>query len=253
LNAEAGSGTLRKVEPRLRMMLTLARRAQRQTSGRFDARTLEVLEGLGERAQVPYAPGLVPRIAGDAGWIRRTGRDLVSLDTAIDSGGLGKGLGLRWALAAALRGTSRLTGLLLEAGGDVAAIGGPVPGGAWQVGIEDPAEPAQVLAVVTLRDAALATSSTSVRRWTGPTGQPVHHLIDPSTWQPADGGLLAVTVVHTDPAWAEIWSKAYFIAGAAAIGPEARARGMAVWWVEGDRSFHLTPAAREHTEWLRDD
>lgn len=56
-------------------------------------------------------------------------------------------------------------------------------------------------------------------------------------------------MAHRDPAWAEIWSKALFIGGAGRIGPEARARGMAAWWVEDDGSFHLTPAAAAMTPW----
>jgi thiamine biosynthesis lipoprotein len=110
----------------------------------------------------------------------------------------------------------------------------------------------EVLAVVELRDAALATSSTAVRTWTGPDGRRAHHIIDPVTWRPADGGLRAVTVVHPDAAWAEIWSKALFISGARTIGPEARARGMAAWWVEDDGAIRMTPAARMLTVWQRD-
>jgi thiamine biosynthesis lipoprotein len=90
-----------------------------------------------------------------------------------------------------------------------------------------------------------------VRHWVAPDGAAVHHLLDPRTGRPADGGLLAVTVAHLDPAWAEIWSKALFIGGRDAIGPEARARGMAAWWVENDGSLHLTPAARAQTAWTR--
>lgn len=252
LNGIAGSGQLREVDPRLRIMLTVARRAQRQTGGRFDPRTVEVLERLGERAHVPYASAELPSKPGDTSWLRRGGRDQVAVDAPIDSGGIGKGLGLRWALAAARGAVPRATGLLLEAGGDVAGVGSPGAGGSWRVGIEDPAEPMEVLAVVELRDGALATSSIAVRAWATAEGAQAHHLVDPRTWRPADGGLRAVSVAHRDPAWAEVWSKAWFVAGVSAIGAEARARGMAAWWVEDDWSFHMTPAARQMTTWQRD-
>lgn len=252
LNGEAGSGASRTVDPRLREMLTVARRAQRQTGGRFDPRTMETLEGLGERASVPYSSAPQPPAWGDATWLRRHGRHQVAVMSPIDSGGIGKGLGLRWALAAARRAAPRATGLLLEAGGDVNGIGHPADGEAWRVRIEDPSEPERELAVVALSSGALATSSIAARAWTTTDGRPAHHLIDPRTWQPAAGGLRAVTVEHGDPAWAEIWSKALFVGGASSIGQEARARGMAAWWVEDDGSFHLTPAARERTVWQRD-
>jgi thiamine biosynthesis lipoprotein len=127
-----------------------------------------------------------------------------------------------------------------------------VEGEAWHVGIEDPSDPERELAVVGLRSGALATSSIAVRAWNTADGRRAHHLIDPRTREPAEGGLRAVTVEHADPAWAEIWSKALFVSGASTIGHEARARGMAAWWVEDDGSFHLTPAARERTLWQRD-
>ena len=41
----------------------------------------------------------------------------------------------------------------------------------------------------------------------------VHHLVDPRTGEPADGGLRAVTGHGPDPAWAEVWSKTLFIEG----------------------------------------
>lgn len=252
LNAVAGAAQLRPVSARLRRMLTLARRAQRVTGGRFDCRTVVALEGLGERAQVQYARVRVP-VARDVAWLHRCGRGLMGIDDPVDSGGIGKGLGLRWSLAAARRAATAADGLLLDAGGDVTASGRAPDGHPWLVGIEDPERAsAPPLAVVMLDDGALATSSIAVRSWTSPSGARVHHLIDPSTWQPAAGGLRAVTVAHRDPAWAEVWSKAYFVAGAAAIGAEARARGMPAWWVEDDGSFHMTPAARHLTAWQRD-
>lgn len=232
-------------------MLTLARRAQRQTAGRFDPRTLGALEAIGERAGVPYAPSAVRLAAGDARWLQRRGRRRVAVSVPIDSGGLGKGLGLRWALAVAIREVPEADGVLLDAGGDVVAAGKPLDADTWQVGIEDPGSADAPLAVVALRGGALATSSTAVRAWTGPDGSRVHHLIDPITWRPANSGLQAVTVAHADSAWAEIWSKALFIGGARRIGPEARARGMAAWWVEDDGSLHLTPAAAEMTIWRK--
>jgi thiamine biosynthesis lipoprotein len=56
-------------------------------------------------------------------------------------------------------------------------------------------------------------------------------------------------VAAADPGWAEVWSKALFLAGPAAIGDEARAGGLAAWWVEADGTLRMTPAARQRTIW----
>jgi thiamine biosynthesis lipoprotein len=238
-------------DPRLATMLTLARRAQRQTQGRFDARVLRALEEIGEHAGVPVRSDPDPD-GGGIGWLHRDGRNSrVRVAAPVDSGGIGKGLALRWALRAARRAAPGSHGLFLEAGGDIGVDGAGPENGAWSIGVEDPTGSGDPLAVIVCRGGGIATSSTAVRHWIAPDGAAVHHLLDPRTGRPADGGLLAVTVAHLDPAWAEVWSKALFIGGRDAIGPEARARGMAAWWVEDDGSLHLTPAARAQTAWTQ--
>ena len=143
------------------------------------------------------------------------------------------------------------SGLLLEAGGDIASRGlfGETR---WSVGIEDPAGGVEPLAVCVLeRDQAIATSSTRLGRWLDADGRPVHHLIDPRTGHPGGAGLSAVTVAFPDPAWAEVWSKALFLEGAAGIASAARRRGIAAWWVDVAGDLSMTPAARQQTSWVR--
>jgi thiamine biosynthesis lipoprotein len=100
-----------------------------------------------------------------------------------------------------------------------------------------------------VRSAAVATSSVRVNRWRAGE-RIVHHLIDPSTGEAADAGLLAVTVADRDPAWAEVWSKALFVAGRSAIADVARTRGLAAWWVADDGRLEMTAAARQRTVWV---
>ena len=234
---------------RLAAMLAIAWRAQRVTDGRFDARVLERLEELGEHAGVPLPPP-TSGIGPEAHWLQRDGRTRrFRVTQPVDSGGIGKGLGLRWALRAARSAAPAIEGILLEAGGDLVVAGPGPDDGAWSIGVENPGGGDRPLAVIRARDMAVTTSSVAVRQWTGPDGEAVHHLIDPRNGDPAQAGLLAVTVAHRDPAWAETWSKALFIAGRAEVGPEGRRRQLAAWWVEEDGSLHMTPAARDLTSW----
>jgi thiamine biosynthesis lipoprotein len=250
LNRDAGSGTARTIGRRLRTMLLLARRAQRMTDGRFDPRVIGILEGLGEHAGVWLPEVATSPPATNAEWLVAHGRSTFSIATPLDSGGIGKGLGLRWAREAAQR-AAPACGLLIEAGGDVVVSGCAPDGGSWTIGIEDPGGGPEPMATIALRGGAVATSATAVRHWTSPRGESVHHLIDPRTGQPAATGLLSVTLAMADPAWAEVWTKALFLAGAGGIGPEARARGLAAWWIEEDGSIHMTPAGRMLTTWQR--
>jgi thiamine biosynthesis lipoprotein len=261
LNRSAGDGAWRGTSRRLYATLATSHRAWRLTGGRFDPRIIGSLEALGERAGVELAAGDRSRGAGetDATWLERAPRrGEVRLATPVDSGGIGKGLALRWALRAARRAIAAAgldagvtgPGLLIEAGGDI-VVHGPSPDGpTWRVGIEDPCG-GEPLGVVELRDAAIATSSTAVRRWRAPDGREVHHLIDPRSGEPGGDGLVAVSVSAADPAWAEVWSKALFLAGPRGIGPEARARGLAAWWIGAEGILEMTPAARLLTIWER--
>ena len=260
LNRLAGSGRVLRVSWRLRRALAAIDRAGRATGGRFDASVLGTLERIGERGASlgPAHRSATPAGAAVADW--QTGDRQPSLVHApavpVDLGGIGKGLALRWARDRALRVLPPGAGLLLDAGGDLVAEGSAA-GPGWPVGIEDPvaANPADAdpLVVVDVAGGAVATSSVRVRNWRGPDGAPVHHLVDPRTGAPARTGLVAVTVAWPDPAWAEVWSKALFLAGRREIGDEARARGLAAWWVDDGGHLGMTPDARLRTTWARED
>jgi thiamine biosynthesis lipoprotein len=276
LNRLAGSGAVVPVSWRLRTALAAVHRAGRITDGRFDARVLATLERIGERGAPLDAIVDEP----DPGPYQDRELDRPSPayvpDRPLDMGGIGKGLALRWAARDTAGVLPPSAGFLLEAGGDI-VTGGEPPAGGWLIGIEDPvaetgtearasaeagteARPvaearaeARPIAVVGVVHGAVATSSVRVRNWVGPDGRPVHHLVDPRTGEPARSGLIAVTVAAPDPAWAEVWSKALFLAGRAGIGEEARARGLAAWWVDGTGRLGMTPEARLRSAWVAED
>ena len=228
-----GTGTWVAAPPLLARALTAAWRAFRATHGRFDPRVIGALEAAGERAGVELPPS-PDHLGRDDAWLRldpRRGRARVS--APIDLGGIAKGLALRWT-ARTLRGAGHHR-FLIAAGGDVVAAGLGPANRPWVVGIEDPADFRRTLDRVELVDAAVATSSVAVRSWRGAGGRFSHHLIDPGTLAPAPPVWSSVTVVHGDPAWAEVHSKVGFLAGrdvARALG------GRRSWWVDPSGRFH---------------
>lgn len=246
----------------LERALVAADRAHRVTGGRFDPRILDALERIGyagvpQGADGPRVSGVPPsRPAFEAPVVVRGGdRGTVALGHAVDLGGIGKGLALRWAanaLESSVVGASEpAMGYLVDAGGDIAASGSPGGGAPWRVAIEDPAGGTEPVAVVAIHDrGGIATSSVRRLRWEH-DDRTVHHLIDPRTGQPGGDGLVSVTVAGPDPAWAEVWSKALFLDGASGIAAMARARGLAAWWVTSDGNLEMTPAARMRTAWVR--
>jgi FAD:protein FMN transferase len=250
-NWTAGSGVAVRASARLRRALVAADRAQRVTDGRFDPRVLPDLDRLGYRgatiAAVSMDPGGADETERARPVVERVGRDRLRVARPVDLGGIGKGLTLRW--AAALLAGRGASDFMLEAGGDLVAKGRSPGGGPWQLGIEDPTGGQGPLAVIAVTDLAVTTSSTRVHRWMV-DGRPAHHLVDPRTGEPAEAGLAAVTVAGSDPAWAEVWSKVLFLGGRDAIAAEARARGLAAWWIAVGGTLEMTAAARAMTVWV---
>jgi thiamine biosynthesis lipoprotein len=225
--------------------------AYRMTGGRFDPRVLRALEAIGyDRSwPLPAMPQPVsaprPPVPVRGSWLAEFDDDRLAVrigQLPIDLGGIGKGLALRWAAAEVI---SECPDFLLQAGGDCYLAGDGPTGDGWQVAVEDPRGSSTPVAVLTLRDQACATSSTEVRHWTS-GGREVHHLIDPATGEPAESGLLSVTVVAPDPAIAEVWSKVLFLGGREHIAAMAEGQELAAAWVadNGDlrTSSYLDPS-----------
>jgi thiamine biosynthesis lipoprotein len=102
-------------------------------------------------------------------------------DGTLDTDGVVKG----WAAqrAADVLKDGGLRRFCLNAGGDVVVQGEPEPGRGWRVGIRDPGTVATFLAVLELRDGAVATSGTYERGahvWDGRTGESVSELVSAS-------------------------------------------------------------------------
>lgn len=112
----------------------------------------------------------------------------------LDLDGIAKGYVIDKALAAARRAAPCATAMMVDVGGDLACWGDR----AWAVGVADPANPqdnAAPLAVLVLRDRALAVSGPGPRDRVV-DGQPVSHLIDPATGQPAPRRQAAVVALN---------------------------------------------------------
>jgi thiamine biosynthesis lipoprotein len=255
MRVNARPGEWHEVPPVLFDAVQAAFAAYEETGGRFDPRVLGDLVHLGYDRSLPFADGVttpvgpVPDARARTPWrpVFRAGRrpELHLGGTPVDLGGIGKGLAVRWASQVL---QADMDDFLVDAGGDCDCRGtGPEDDG-WRVGVEDPAGGDLPAAVLALRDRACATSSTKLRRWRS-GDRSVHHLIDPATGLPGGHGLLAVTVVATDAADAEVATKALFLGGAQAITAESRARGTAALWVSDDGTVGISAAMEPYLVW----
>ena len=102
-------------------------------------------------------------------------------------------------------------GVCVNLGGDLRVIGAAPQGDGWTVAVEHPWAD-QPVADVGLRDGAIATSTTLLRRWQI-DDETLHHLIDPGTGRPSDTDLASVTVVSGTVWSAEVLAKAVLLRG----------------------------------------
>jgi len=117
---------------------------------------------------------------------------LPDADAALDLGGIAKGYAVDRAVQA-LRDAGIEHGLV-NAGGDLYALGRSEDGDAWLVGVRDPADPAHISRRFPLEDAAVATSG-DYERFFEHAGRRYHHLLDPRTAAPRESSSHSVTVL----------------------------------------------------------
>jgi FAD:protein FMN transferase len=178
---------------------------------------LTVSECPPEVAEV-LALGELARTESDGAFdVRRRGPDGVEV---LDPSGVVKG----WAVQRAAHAFAALadTDVCLSAAGDMVCRVTDPERPAWRIGIEDPHDPSRLVAVVPLRNGALATSALTHRG---------AHIVDARTGEtPTD--VASVTVVAEDLTWADIDATAAFARGRDALrwlaGRPGR-RGVVVW------------------------
>ena len=141
----------------------------------------------------------------------------------IDLGATAKALASDLAAAAASK-AAHGAGVLVSLGGDIACAG-EAPADGWPIqasedsaaAIDDSEE------TIAIFSGGIATSSTTVRRWTR-GGAVLHHIIDPKTGLPADSCWRTATVVAASCVDANIASTAAIV-----MGPKAAS------WLEAHR------------------
>lgn len=142
----------------------------------------------------------------------------------LDLGATAKGLGSDRAARAAIAAAGRAGGVLVSLGGDIAIAGQP-PRGGWPILVADTPDPAgqERTQRVRLASGAVATSSTTCRRWRQ-AGQAMHHIVDPRTGRPADGPWRSASVAAATCADANAAATAAIVGGEQAAGWLAAAR-----------------------------
>lgn len=205
-----------RVSGRFAALVDRALRAAADTDGLFDPTVLPAMVAAGydrsfedvivtarEVLRPPAPTGRWREIVLDGDQLR------LPAGVALDLGGIAKG----WTVDRAAQRVSTLFPWgIVDAGGDIRAVGHLPPGGV-QIGVEHPSDAHVEVLRLSLTNGALATSSTMRRSW----GPNLHHLIDPRTGRPAVTDVVQATVWATTCADAEVDAKVALLRGAPAL------------------------------------
>jgi FAD:protein FMN transferase len=198
------------------VVLREALRWAEASEGRFDPTLGRAVElwNVGGRAAPPAAAEAGAfarrRMYRELGVERRNGQETVSFGDAalaLDLGGIGKGYGVDRAVAA-LREWG-IAHALVNAGGDLYALGRSPGGDPWQVGVRSPADPSGLAATLSVEDRAVATSG-DYEQYFEHGGRRYHHLLDPATGAPRESGVHSVTVAASTCTAADAGATAVF-------------------------------------------
>ena len=214
VNRQAGRASL-EVDGRLVEVIRESLKWSRLSRGVFDPTVLPLLRAWGFR---DYRFDRVPEDSRLQAALDRVGYRHIWLDGCslglkveggeLDVGGVAKG----YALDRAVRILQRygISQALLEAGGDLYALGHPPHQKAWSIGIRHPHKEA-VCALLQVTNQAVATSGSyfAYRQY---RGKRYGHLIDPRNGEPIDA-YLSTTVVAPSALQADALSTALFVAG----------------------------------------
>ena len=155
----------------------------------------------------PEELGFIPRLE-EIDWDPNTSTLWLPPDLHLDFGGVGKG----WASYQTAQRLKNDAPGLVDAQGDITVTAPQIDGSPWRIGIENPFDESENVAVINIHEGGVATSGRNARNWLR-DGKLAHHIIDPRTGQPAETDVLTATVIAPNVMQAEAVTKTLLILG----------------------------------------
>ncbi len=213
VNQNAGQKSI-TVNPMLSEVLTKAKNFNDISNGSFDITILPMLKKYGfrdnnykEPSHAELAEALSKlgsekiELAAETNEVLLTQRGM-----EIDLGGIAKGYAVDRAVnVLKAKGVKQA---LINAGGDIYALGAPDGKSGWTIGIKDPINHDRIITKICIKDQALATSG-NYERYVPVNGRNYGHLINPETGHSCEN-ILSSTVVSSSAMEADALSTAVF-------------------------------------------
>lgn len=130
----------------------------------------------------------------------------------IDLGGIAKGYAVDKAIEALKKNSTKRA--LVNAGGDLYALGKAPQAGGWSIGIQDPRDEDKIIDIIKVKDKAVATSG-DYRRYFTLEGKRFSHIVNPKTGLTVQDVPMSVTIIGPDATTTDALSTGVFV-----LGPE---------------------------------
>lgn len=247
-------GTLFHASPEMIEVLLLARKFRELTNGMITPTVLDALVNNGYdtdfsslkllQSSAGSRIQLLPPDALDFELDPAAGTVLLPKDVRLDLGGFAKG----WMTHQAMTRLSALAPVLVNAGGDIAISGPRSDGEPWLIGVENPLDARENVAMVNLYEGGIATSGKDYRRWMK-DGKVQHHLINPWTGLPAVSDVFSATVIAPDVMTAEAAAKVAVIGGSKAGSDWLESQRDLAWLLQLENGQIASNLSFDHYLW----
>ena len=176
------TGSLSKLPPALSQVLELCAKVNQSSGGAFDISVAPIVDAyknsFAANKSLPEAKQLEKAMSAIGGFSLANGTARLTKEgAAVTLDGVAKGYIVDIGMTALKR--AGVSHALINAGGDVAAMGNRADGKVWRVGVADPADKTQAKQVMHLSNAAVATSGNYEIYFD--QEKLFHHIIDPHT------------------------------------------------------------------------
>lgn len=213
------SGATDEVDSLFREVFTLSQTIAASTNGAFDPTVAPAVNawGFGPNRKSDLTQAVIDSVSelidyrkvqliGDSAIYRADNR------ISLDYGAVAKGFGVD--CIARLLVDKGVKNFMVEIGGEVIVNGVNEKGSSWRIGIQDPtSEDSSIKKVITLNNAAMATSGNYRNYYVTEQGVRVAHTIDPRTATPVSHSLLSATVIAPSCAVADAYATAFMVMG----------------------------------------
>lgn len=224
LNATAGTGEPFVLSHELAAVLQQCMEVSEASEGAFDmtigsiARLWNIdswAAGIGEGSFIVPEQSVLNEALASAGYEKLLlQQNTITLPEGmqLDLGAVGKGLALEQ-IHEQLQAQPEITAAVISAGGSILTYGTKPDGSSWKVGVVDPGNTSQNIAILSLGGDWYVATSGDYERYVEVDGVRYHHIIDPTTGYPVDSNVRSVTIISRDGLLSDALSTACFVLG----------------------------------------